>query len=468
MKEKRLLLINPWIYDFISYDLWSKPLGLLYLSSILKSHGYIIDFVDTLYRWDKFHIQDIGKPPKVRKYGDGPYYKEEVEKPESIKSLSIDRKFSRYGITVNSFRRHLETMKKPDAVLITSGMTYWYIGIEEAINVVKEYFKDVPIFLGGIYATLMPEHAKAIKGVNFVLPGHGENIILRVLGEYFDIPYTQPYYDLDNMPYPDYGIYEKLDYVIIITSKGCPFRCSYCASYFVSGGYFERSPEKVVEEIAYYRFKRGIKNIVIYDDAFLLNKKRAKGVLKGIIENKIRAYYHLPNGLHARFIDEEMAEMLYRAGFVEIRLGFEISDDFIQRETGGKVTSQELIRAMNNLERAGYKRKDIGIYVMTGLPYLPMQKVVDALLFANDLGGRIHLSEYSPVPHTKDYERINRKLKDLLDKEPLYHNNIVFPYLSDINQKDLRDIRSLVKFLNYGSQLNIKLLSELKKWGYAN
>ncbi len=467
MRQKRLLLINPWIYDFISYDLWSKPLGLLYLSSILKQHGYIVDFIDTLYRWDKFHIEDTGKLPKVKKYGDGPYYKEEVEKPESIKGLGIDRRFSRYGITVNSFRKHLDKIERPDAVLITSGMTYWYLGIKKVIKIVREYYGDVPIFLGGVYATLMSEHAKNLE-VDYVIPGHGENIILKILGEYFDISYSQPYYTLDSMPYPDYDVYYKLDYVIIITSKGCPFRCSYCASYFVSGGYFERSPEKVIEEIAGYRFKKGIKNIVIYDDAFLLNKDRAKGVLKGIIKNKIRAHYHLPNGLHARFIDEEMAFLLHEAGFIDIRLGFEISDDVIQRETGGKVTSKELVNAMNNLEKAGYERKDIGIYVMVGLPYLPMQKVFDALLFANDLGGRIHLSEYSPVPHTKDYERLEGKIKTLLDKEPLYHNNIVFPYISGIDQNKLREIRSIVKFLNYGGQLNIKLLSTLKEWGYIN
>ncbi len=468
MKEKRLLLVNPWIYDFVSYDLWSKPLGLLYLSSILKEHGYRVDFIDTLYRWDKYHIEEIGKPPKVKKYGDGPYYKEEVTKPDFVKVLGIDRKFSRYGMTINSFRAHLEEMEKPDAILITSGMSYWYLGVKKAVEIIREYFKDVPIFLGGIYATLMPEHARTLPGITYVVPGHGENIILKILGEYFDIPYRQPIYTLDSMPYPDYSVYPKLDYVIIITSKGCPFRCSYCASYYVSGGYFERTPEKVVEEIATYRFKKGIKNIVIYDDAFLLNKERAKRVLKGIIKNKIRAYYHLPNGLHAKFIDEEIAELLYKAGFVEIRLGFEISDERLQKDTGGKVTSQELINAMNNLEKAGYERKDIGIYVMVGLPYLSMKNVVDALLFANDLGGRLHLSEYSPVPHTRDYERMSEDIKKLLDSEPLYHNNIVFPYISGINQKELREIKALVKFLNYGSQLNIKLLTTLRKWRYLN
>ncbi len=466
MKRKRLLLVNPWIYDFVSYDLWSKPLGLLYLSSILKLHDYEVNFIDALYRWDRYHIEQTKKPPKVKKYGDGPYYKEEVEKPEFIKKLEIDRKFSRYGITRDSFIKHLEDIGKIDAVLITSGMTYWYLGIKEVINIVREYYGDLPIFLGGIYATLMPEHAKDTLGIKYVLPGHGENTIIRVLGEYFDIPYTQPIYTLDSMPYPDYEVYPKLDYAIIITSKGCPFRCTYCASYFVSGGYFERTPEKVVEEIAYYRFKKGIKNIVIYDDAFLLNKDRAKKVLKGIIKNRIRAYYHLPNGLHARFIDEEMAELLHEAGFVEIRLGFEIKDEGIQRKTGGKVTSTELKNAMDNLEKAGYRRKDIGIYVMVGLPYLPMEKVIDAILFANDLGGRLHLSEYSPVPHTVDYDRMEKKIRALLDNEPLYHNNIVFPYISGINQEILREIRALVKFLNYGSQLNIRLLSTLRKWRY--
>jgi len=61
---------------------------------------------------------------------------------------------------------------------------------------------------------------------------------------------------------------------------------------------------------------------------------------------------------------------------------------------------------------------------------------------------------------------MEKKIRALLDNEPLYHNNIVFPYISGINQEILREIRALVKFLNYGSQLNIRLLSTLRKWRY--
>jgi len=92
-KMPRILLINPWIYDFAAYDLWVRPLGLLYIASVLRNNGYDIYFIDCL---DTNHPQmmpekGIGKATR-KKYGSGHFFKEHIEKPTILNK--IPRKYS--------------------------------------------------------------------------------------------------------------------------------------------------------------------------------------------------------------------------------------------------------------------------------------------------------------------------------------------------------------------------------------
>ncbi len=93
-----ILLINPWILDFTAYDFWLKPLGFLYVASILREHTNCrLSYIDCL---DRDHP---GLDGKLKAHPDGrdSFPKEEVEKPEILKD--IPRKFSRYGIPLPLF-----------------------------------------------------------------------------------------------------------------------------------------------------------------------------------------------------------------------------------------------------------------------------------------------------------------------------------------------------------------------------
>src|SRR4030042_589548 len=141
-----ILLINPWITDFAAYNLWIKPLGLLHIASFLRENGGRVTLIDCLY-----------SNHKSNDYGDGKFYKTKIEKPFPIKP--IPRHYSRYGIPEGVLLEKFSRIEKPDLICITSGMTYWYPGLFKAIKMVKEFFKKVPILLGGIYATLCYENA---------------------------------------------------------------------------------------------------------------------------------------------------------------------------------------------------------------------------------------------------------------------------------------------------------------------
>jgi len=125
--SKKILLINPWIYDFAAYDFWIKPLGLLYLGAVLRQNNHEIHFIDCLDPYNPRMCQRKNSKLKRRSSGDGKFFRQVIEKPEALRP--IPRSYCRYGIDPDIFRSELREYKDVDLILITSIMTYWYPGV---------------------------------------------------------------------------------------------------------------------------------------------------------------------------------------------------------------------------------------------------------------------------------------------------------------------------------------------------
>ncbi len=146
-----------------------------------------------------------------------------------------------------------------------------------------------------------------------------------------------------------------------------------------------------------------------------------------MVKRKISCHFHAPNGLHAGEIDEELAVLLFQAGFKTIRLGFETSDEALQIETGGKVDNREFRRTVNNLKKAGYRNEEIGAYILAGLPGQRVGEVRDTISFVREAGARPIVAEYSPIPHTALFKKAKQFSKLDIENEPVYQNNSIFP-----------------------------------------
>jgi radical SAM superfamily enzyme YgiQ (UPF0313 family) len=412
-----ILLINPWITDFAAYNFWIKPLGLLHIASLLRENGFRVTLIDC-----------IDSSIKTKTYGDRNFFKTKIEKPLPLKS--IRRNYSQYGIPEEILLKRLSLIEEPDLICVTSGMTYWYPGVFKLIEITSKFFKKVPIILGGIYATLCHEHAQKHSGADIVLKGGREWEALELIGELtqFKPSIQHPESGINGLPYPAFDLYPQLDYICISTSRGCPFQCTYCASPFLTRGFFRKDPLKVVEEIDYWTTQFHINNIAFYDDALLIEPSRnIIPILKEIIKRGIHCNFHTPNGLHIKEIDEEVANLLFRTGFKTIRLGFETSDEATQIETGGKVDNQDFRQAIKHLKRAGYSGEEIGVYIMVGLPGQRVGEVDESIAFVKETGAKPMLVEYSPIPHTPLFEKAKTMSPFDLESEPLFHNNSILP-----------------------------------------
>jgi radical SAM superfamily enzyme YgiQ (UPF0313 family) len=212
-------------------------------------------------------------------------------------------------------------------------------------------------------------------------------------------------------------------YAGLITSWGCPYRCTYCASHRLQPEFVRREPSAVVEEIALCA-QRGIRNFAFYDDALLLEAEvHLVPVLEGVLGLNLPVSFHTPNGIHAGRVDAQLAALMRRAGFASLRLSLETTDADRQRVTGGKVTTAGFERAVAHLRAAGFTPQELGAYILAGLPDQPLADVEASIRLVHRLGVQAKLALFSPIPGTPDGDAALWPGAD-----PLLHNNTVYPY----------------------------------------
>ncbi|MGB8953498.1 MAG: radical SAM protein [Candidatus Aminicenantales bacterium] len=425
--SKNILLINPWIYDFTAYDFWLKPLGLLYIAAILQKYTKTrIHFIDCLSR----HHPLLEKKTKSKPDGRGPFPKEEVEKPQVLKK--VPRRYSRYGIPVTLFLQELERVPLPDLVLLTGTMTYWYPGVQMAIELVRKKFGSVPVVLGGIYASLMGEHARRFSGADEICQGPGENKILPLVRKYLGDGAAEAaeFSTLDDLPHPAHGRLRSQEFLPLLTSRGCPFRCTFCASPILNEKFEQRKPSSVVAEITenFYLYKT--RHLVFYDDALLLNREaHIVPILKGILRERLPLSCHTPNGLHVREVNDEIACLFRQAGVRSLYLSQESADAAVLRDSCPKVSPEDLEKALASLEKAGFRRPDINVYLIAGLPGQDPAGIRESICHVFRLGAKPRLAYYSPIPGTPLWSDLVAQGYFRPDADPLLHNKLTFPYL---------------------------------------
>lgn len=444
----KILLINPWICDLAAYDYWSKPLGLLYIGSVLRSEGHSIYLIDCLHTNGQEMAENkstFSKKPDGR----GKYPRRIIQKPEVYRD--IPRRYGIYGIPDKVFIRNLQEINGPDYILVTSIMTYWYPGVQHTIRLTKEIFPDIPVILGGIYATLCTEHAVKYSGSEIVLPGPFETAKDEVLKSFFNPDEM----DFNDFPFPVYDLYPSLDYAAVLTSRGCPFHCDFCASRKLFSLFRQRDPLHVVEEIEYYFRNLNVKNIVFYDDALLVNKDNHLSIiLEEVIKRNIKVNFHTPNGIHVSEVDREISQLMYRSGFKTIRMSLESFDPHVLKWMSKKVSREIFSKAVCFLEKAGYNRHELEAYLLVGLPGQRKKGIIEDIEFVISEGVSVRLAYFSPIPGTSRWEEALNLLNPVIKDEPLISNNTAFPILSG-----MFSFEELCEIKNYVAALNRNLIS---------
>lgn len=317
----------------------------------------------------------------------------------------------------------------PDLVGLTA-MTFTLLDVLKTARLVKELDPGIPVAVGGVHAFLYPVETINLEEIDYVLSGEGEESFAFLLdrleeknqldtvpgltylekGEVRSTPVPPLCADLDSLPFPARHLtpYQKYSSVMakrqpittMFTSRGCPFRCSFCARPHLGKQFRHRSAQNVVDEMEEC-VGLGIREFLIYDDTFTVNRERAIAVGEEIIRRKLDIGWDIRARVDC--VDREMLEILKKAGCERIHYGVEAGTEKILKVLNKGITLEQA-RATVALTRK------IGIetlaYFMIGSPTETRGDILQTIRFALDLNPDFtHITILCPFPGTEIYAR---------------------------------------------------------------
>lgn len=406
----RVMLVYPPITNTkVTNNLLCVPMGLSYLAAVLKDEYDVIGF-------------DAA-----------------AEGYEHIEEVSDD--LLRYGLSFDDIERKIAEVK-PDVVGISCIFSNQIPSVQEIAKRAKKISKEIITITGGTHPSFLPERTLAEGHIDFVIRGEGETAIrmlLKALRDGNDLetvpgiafrndagetrlgPPTEYVKDLDTLPWPALEIFPLQKYFSVnmpmqfiakrspslsfITSRGCPYRCTFCSSVRHWGGrYRTRSPEHVLDEMGHLIKSHGVRELKFEDDNLTFDRDRAKAIFKGMIERGYDLTWNTPNGVAMWSLDDEMLGLMRDSGCFELTLAF---------ESGNERVLDEIIKKPYDLARAPeiVKRiKSFGIettgYFIIGFPGETMEEIGDTLKLARRVKlDKVYIFIYNPLPGTPLYRK---------------------------------------------------------------
>lgn len=374
---------------------------------------------------------------------------------------------------------------KPDVIAFTS-MTTSYQSVEEAVVLLKAAL-PAPIIIGGPHATTLPELTLQNPHIDFLVYGEGEYVFrdwLRQIeagdtnwvankglwwkdtdGKVVDGGERELIPDLDELPFPARRLFDLQKYplyapngemmVTVLTSRGCPYKCSFCFKGIVGRTYRQRSPENIVAELRQLMDEYGARNFYFMDDLFTINVKRLEAILDYFIEQNLDVRWRCLARVDR--VNPDLLKKMYRAGCRQIHFGIESGNLEILKATAKHIDLDQVRQAIEWTEDAGIMSKG---YFMLGLPGDNEQTMNETIEFAASLRlSEAMFSIATPMPGTELWEELLRKNPDTVYSmdftKSYYYNSYTSEIAPFMNVSEVSDdklskmaIRARKRFLD--------------------
>lgn len=273
--------------------------------------------------------------------------------------------------------------------------------------------------------------------------------------------------ELDAIPFPGMDAIEGFSFkdfrYPMITSRGCPYPCTYCCVGVVSSKKWRaRSPENILDELKRAKEKYGITMFEILDDNFTLRVDRAKEFCRLLIDSGLHLSWYCHNGIRADKLDMELAKLMKEAGCTSVALGVESGDPAIFDSIKKGEPLEAIVNAVKCIKAAGMKA--VGYFII-GLPGDSLEGIKKTIEFQKSLG----LDNYTygvlnPYPYTEVYDIVKREGKMLMDIKESSHfsTDLTVPFeMPGFSRADMEKAFYLAKF----QQLYEAIASYEKKHG---
>lgn len=301
---------------------------------------------------------------------------------------------------------HIEAMLDDTDVFCFSLMTSTAPRGYELADIVHRK-SNARVLMGGFHVSALPE--EALQHADQVIVGEGENVILDVVeGRNKDrIVRADPICDLDSVPFPDYSILKTpSECANVLTTRGCPFRCTFCTTSRMFAPYRQRSVDNVIEEIRMYK-KMGFRYMNFEDDNFTADKERAKEICRRMIAEDLTFKETFFFGRTDMAKDEELLQLLHDAHLTRVLIGIES----LNQKALDRVNKGQNIQDIRDAARAC---ADHGIRliasIVLGIDDDSIEDIHRSVAFAKSVNAyQLQCAILTPYPGTPVYEQFEKE-----------------------------------------------------------
>ncbi len=498
-KHMKVVLIQPPVQDFYDTDIRLQPIGLCCLKAAILKELPEVEVIIKDYH-SGCGRRTISIPKELSYLSE--YY------PSADKSpFSAFNQYYHFGQSFDKIEAEIEDMD-PDIVGISSLFTPYHREALEIAQRVKRRL-DVPVIMGGPHVSEVPEFVLSNPYVDYVIRGEGEKPVVGfirfLLGnmKLEDVPNLgykkdgrlcfnpiEENYLINELPVPDFSDLPIERYKIagnplafMITSRGCPHKCSFCSVHTTFGNiYRRRSIDNVIKEIE-QRYGEGYRVIDFEDDNLTFYKNEFKELCRRLIEifpdNEME--FVAMNGISYMSLDDELLELMSQAGFSHLNLALVSLDENVHDMTKRPHSIEAYVKVVNKASQLGFK---IVSYQILGLPNENLSSMIQTLAFNSRLpvllgASPFYLTPNAPIArglHLTDEDYVKARLTAMavetgsFKREDIYSLFITTRIINFLKGLDIADSLTLSELIDQSwsdtrTRIGIELLKELKHSG---
>ena len=383
------------------------PMGLGYLASIAERSGIQVKILDCLMRgWE--HEEDVNE------------------------------NLVRVGLSDKEIQEQIMQFQ-PDIIGINCQFSRQYKIHHQMFSLIKNIDPRIIVVAGGAHVTVCPQDVLNDENCDYILTGEAEESFRELIESlqqdtvvsnidglgwktgnklYFNkkLGFIK---DLDAIPFPAYHLMElnkyfgldashgkrhKKRFCPIITSRGCPAKCTFCSAHQVWGNkYRVRSVDNVLEEMRLLKDQYDIEEIMFEDDNVTADAKRAKILFSRMIEEGFDFVWDTPNGVGVWSMDEEMIDLMKKSGCINLNFPVESGSQRVLKDIIKKPLTVEKVKGLVRYCKA--IGLDHSMFLVIGMPGEKLSDMWESFKLAAECGCFTpHISVATPYPGTQLYE----------------------------------------------------------------
>jgi radical SAM superfamily enzyme YgiQ (UPF0313 family) len=463
----KILLIQPPVEDFYQTSLRTLPVGLLYLAASLRGAGIDVEILDCQATMRK-HVLQV--PPEFA-------YLKRYYQPGNLSPFKLFSHYRHYGLPWEEIRERIR-QAHADVIGIAALFTPFYREALHVAALAKAVDPTRPVIMGGAHVNACPAQVLADPHVDFVVLGEGERTLPELVCALGDnrsaaissicgvgyktrgtlvVPeHGDLIEDIDALPLPARDLIDPTRYTLggkrvtmLITSRGCPYHCTFCSIFLTAGRQFRtRSISGIINEMRLCQEHFGTEIFDIEDDNFSFDQKRAAAILEAIREEFGDQGIELlaMNGISAANLSESLVQEMQRTGFRALNLALVTSDKQRQRATKRPGSTPHFDRVVQKGAEVGIEMVN---YLILGLPDSSIEEMLSSIIHLMERPVLIGPSVFYATPGTESYRQcLERGL--LTSPELALQRSTCFPVETPhVSRLDLVTLFRLCRVLNF-------------------